>query len=83
MASHPAKVYRSFEQWLGAFIDTDRARRMAIRIWKRHVARNGNVPLIQKCSVCSGKEQKWDRKHGKWNTPRPKKSVRDESRITE
>lgn len=83
MANHPATVYRSLEQWLGAFIDTDRARRMAIRIWKGHVARNGNVPLIRKCSVCSGKEQKLDIKHGKWSPSRPKKSVRDESRITE
>ena len=78
---HPATVYYRIEDWCKSFCDTDAAQRLAVRIWKGHIARNGNVPLTKKCEICSGKAHKRDVKRGRWNLSRPKKSVRDEDKM--
>lgn len=57
--------------------------RAAVRIWKRHVEKNGNVPLVQRCSVCSGEEHRLDIKHGRYKPARPSKVLRDEEKQTE
>jgi hypothetical protein len=74
---HHAEVYWTLDQYLERY-DTPRARRQAIARWNAHVARNGNVPIIHKCSICSGRELKLDRKHGVWKDKRPTKVERDE-----
>jgi len=91
---HCAKVYNTLLQLLEAMEcapgvkydnppigwDENKARRYWTKVWKRHIEKNGNVPLIMKCAICSGKEQKLDIKHGKWKPSRPTKAERDEVR---
>lgn len=60
--------------------ERDDAIRYAKRVWKQHIAKNGNVPMIIKCAVCSGKEFKSDIKHGRYQKRRPSKILRDEMR---
>lgn len=83
MTTHPAHVYNSLEEWLARFTDTVSGRRRARRTWKLHIEKNGNVPLVTKCSICSGKELKNDIKHGSFNPARPSKRLRDEAKDTE
>lgn len=70
--SHPAHVYTTLESYLEyrAGTDTtdknyDRNKRRACKRWKIHIEKNGNVPLVVKCQICSGKERKMDIKLGK------------------
>ena len=62
MSHHRAIVYNSFEEYAEDYEDKRKAR---IR-WNRHVKRNGNVPLVVKCSICSGKALQHDIKEGKF-----------------
>ena len=91
MAVHPTRVIRSLLQLLEyvncAPKDDDkdddeikkRQRRYWTRKWKLHIEKHGrNQPMLFKCSICSGEEQKWDIKHGKWKKSRPTKAERDE-----
>lgn len=77
--SHPAHIYRSLEEYTAIFIDTPAGRRRASREWKAHIEKHGNVPMILKCAVCSGREQKMDIKVGRYNVARPNKVLRDEA----
>lgn len=65
--SHPAKIYYSLDQLIEERscngIRGDAKRRLTI-LWKQHVEKKGNVPLIIKCAICSGKERLRDIKHG-------------------
>lgn len=65
--SHPAKIYYSLDQLIEERsyngIRGDAKRRLII-LWKKHVEKKGNVPLIIKCAICSGKERLRDIKHG-------------------
>jgi hypothetical protein len=79
--SHRAMVYRTREEYLAAHVASARGQRRAIRRWKSHVARNGNVPLIHKCSICSGANIRMDIKHGSWKPARPTKAERDEVNV--
>jgi hypothetical protein len=36
------------------------------RLWKAHVEKHGNVPMIRKCHICSGKERRDDIKKKVW-----------------
>lgn len=54
--------------------------RRAKQTWKRHVEKHGNVPMVIKCAVCSGKEFKEDVKHGRYKLSRPTKTERDEQK---
>jgi hypothetical protein len=74
MTHHCARIFTTFEAFLEEWLDYKIAR----IIWKNHVEKHGNVPLIQKCSICSGRELKIVRKLGKWKDNRPTKSERDE-----
>ncbi len=47
-----------------------------------HIEKHGNVPLILKCTVCSGKERALDIKHGAYTPKRPSKRLRDELQET-
>jgi hypothetical protein len=53
--------------------------RYARRVWKIHTEKNGNVPMIVKCAICSGEEQKIDIKLGRYRPKRPSKRLRDEN----
>ena len=86
---HCAKVYNTLHELLvemecvekqGESNLDKKCRRYWTKVWKRHIEKNGNVPLIMKCAICSGKEQKLDIKHGKWKPSRPTKAERDEVR---
>jgi uncharacterized protein involved in tolerance to divalent cations len=74
--SHPAKVYTSLEQLIAETVvrTYDKyvvdAIRHARRRWKNHIEKNGEVPLIVKCSVCSGEEAKQDVKAGRYSSAR-------------
>jgi hypothetical protein len=81
MAKHCSQVYTTLKAFLEAHTDTPRAQRRAIRRWKQHVERNGNVPFVVKCSICSGDEAKWLIKHGRLKANRPNRAERDESRF--
>jgi len=73
--SHSAKTYNTYEE----FRATCRTERYARRTWKLHIEKHGNVPLIRKCSICSGEERKMDIKHGSYRPKRPSKRLRDEA----
>lgn len=85
--SHHAHVYHSLEEWTGTCFDSTtgtcfdspKGKRYAAKVWKRHIEKNGNVPLIRKCSICSGKEHRLDIKHGGYNPKRPSKRLRIEA----
>lgn len=57
--------------------------REASILWKQHLDKHGNVPLIVQCGVCSGEEFRQDIKHGRYKPSRPNKAERDESKISE
>ena len=86
--SHPARLYHTLEQLLGDMVgdmvgeDTEQAWRIRhwTRIWKQHRARHGNVPLIIRCPICSGRAHVLDIKHGCWKLARPSKAERDEQK---
>ena len=87
--SHVASKYNSLPELLEenecAYSDgeeetTKKRRRYWIKVWKRHIEKHGNVPLIQKCTICSGQEQKIDIKKGRWKPTRPTKNERDEAK---
>jgi len=82
MSGHPAHVYTTREEWIARFVDSPVGRRRANRTWKQHIEKNGNVPLVTKCSVCSGAEFKQDIRHGSYNVARPSKVLRDETNPT-
>jgi hypothetical protein len=74
MSCHPAKLYHTVDELIADYTDEAFAR----MLWKKHIEKNGNVPYIIKCAVCSGFERKRDYKAGRWNPRRPTKSERDE-----
>lgn len=85
---HPAQVINSLEELLSSvgYYDEDinpnfkiKIHRYWTRVWKRHIERNGNIPLIRKCAICSGKEMKTDIKLGHYKPSRPSKIERDEN----
>ena len=79
MSKHRCEVYNSLERLLEVCsTGTDRSIRYWTRRWKNHVERNGNVPMLIECSICSGRERKADIKAGNWKEGRPVKAVRDE-----
>lgn len=55
--SHRARVYHNIES-LARITHARRARRR----WKLHLEKHGNVPLVDKCSIC--------REHDAKSTPR-------------
>ena len=75
--NHHAHVYNTLEEWLAALCDTPKVQKWGRARWKEHIDKHGNVPMIRKCSVCSGADQKLDIKHGKYKPSRPSKSERD------
>ena len=85
--SHPAHVFTTLESYLEYRAGTDttdknyeRNKRRACKRWKDHIARHGNVPLITKCQICSGKEYKMDVKLG---NVRVSTRAEQEERLTE
>jgi hypothetical protein len=75
--SHPAHVYTTLEHLLRdcvgpreTFFPYQRSYEQVVRywtrVWNQHIEKHGNVPLIRKCSLCSGAEHKHDIKVGKW-----------------
>lgn len=78
--SHRTRVHLNFDQYSSEWVNTTRAQRRAKILWKRHVEKHGNVPMICQCSICSGADRKWEVKHGLWKPSRQVKSVRDENR---
>jgi hypothetical protein len=85
---HHTHVFTTLEAFVSHYADPWReggdeemakeADKFARKIWKRHVQKHGNVPLIRKCAVCSGEERRLDIKHGAFNPKRPSKRLRDE-----
>jgi hypothetical protein len=75
---HHAHVYNSFEEFSATFPDNEKSQRNCHKIWKAHIEKHGNVPLVRKCSICSGKEQKDAIKCGAYKPSRPTKTERDE-----
>ena len=69
---HAAEVFYTLEQYLEGWSGARYARRR----WKRHVERNGNIPLVTKCSICSGAELRRDIKRGKWKVGQASKETR-------
>lgn len=74
--NHTAHVYRTLKEWIGSRTNEREAR----RTWKEHIARHGNVPIVLKCTICSGQYQKDEVKHGRFNPRRPSKRLRDEDK---
>lgn len=70
--SHPAHVYNTLEQYLESRTQTPRSIRRAKRRWKLHVEKHGNVPMIEKCPMCSGLYFREDIKHGGWKISKEK-----------
>lgn len=80
---HHAHLYHNLAEWLAALCDTPKVQKWGRAQWKRHVEKHGNVPMIRKCSVCSGKGRKLDIKHGSFKPSRPTKGERDEEKDPE
>lgn len=58
--NHRASVYWSLDQLIKEMLGDsklDRAKQIRFwtKVWKTHSMRNGNKPLIMKCSLCSGR----------------------------
>lgn len=63
--SHRAKIYHSLDQLIKErSTGTVNSKRFWTIKWKRHIEKKGNVPLIIKCGICSGKERLHDIKNG-------------------
>ena len=91
---HRARVFLNLKQYLEhisrywdcslkVFVQyklSDREMRRAIRLWKRHIEKRGNVPMVIQCAVCSGEELRQSIRHGQYTLPRPSKRLRDEAR---
>jgi len=97
MSSHHAHKFHTIDEYLQFRLtyvidgvvkeEQDPERRAKIirqvnRLWKKHVEKHGNVPLVIKCRICSGAEFKDDLKAGRYKRKRPRKSVRDEIKET-
>lgn len=88
MSKHHAHIFSTLESVLTYYVEpwkedgddlmAKEADKFARKVWKAHVQKHGNVPLIQKCAVCSGEEAKLDIKYGRFNPKRPSKRLRDE-----
>lgn len=86
--NHVAKSYYSLDQLLkemGAYDNThggESRKRYWTRRWKTHAEKNGNVPLVLKCALCSGKEFARDVKAGRYKvrTRFAKKDLRNQIR---
>jgi hypothetical protein len=81
MPSHPARVYHSLNEFLTDYSDgREEDERYARMVWKKHIEKHGNVPLILKCSQCSGADHKFDIKSGKFkiSTRSDQRIIRDE-----
>ena len=85
--NHNAAIYNSLPELLEEMKcaysqeedkETQKRRRYWIKVWKRHVEKHGNVPLIMKCSLCSGLDFKKGVKKGIYKAVRPSKPERDE-----
>lgn len=76
MAKHCSCVYHSRETYLASHPNTPGAQRRAAARWKRWVERNGNVPLVVKCSICSGDDHRHAIKTGAF-----KVSTREDLRL--
>lgn len=50
--------------------DNPKSERYWTAKWKQHVEKKGNVPLIIKCAICSGKERLRDIKRGNFKVSR-------------
>lgn len=74
-SKHRAVVYYGLEDLLAVYVGFEEHAR---KMWKRHREKHGEVPLISKCPICSGREYKKLIKTGKFNEHRPTKSERDE-----
>lgn len=85
--SHHAHVYRTLESFLkycagpndGSESFKRRVRSWTAK-WNKYVEKHGNVPLIVKCNICSGKERKEEIKTGmfKVSTRNEKKLLKEE-----
>lgn len=73
---HRAVVYLSKEEFVAIW----KSRRYGLRLWKEHVEKHGNVPIVQQCALCSGAYFREQIKRGKFNPKRPSKRLRDEER---
>ena len=78
MSAHSCRVFTTKEEYVSNFLRTTQSRRKAIARWNAHIARNGNVPMLIKCSICSGKETRIALKKGIIREKRPSKRLRDE-----
>lgn len=76
MAKHCSCVYYTRDSYLAAHEDTPNAQRRAQIRWKRWVERNGDAPMVIKCSICSGDEHRRAIKTGKF-----KVSTREDGRL--
>lgn len=91
-APHRAHVVHTFEQYLDylttyrnvvppeKYEPTPQEMRRFKRTWKKHIEKNGNVPMILQCPICSGQELKEDIKRGKYVPRRKDKVLRDEEK---
>lgn len=74
--NHPAHIYNTFQEFFSDCYPDQK--RLAAKIWKKHIEKHGNVPLILKCAVCSGEEHRVDIKLGKYKQSRKSRVERDE-----
>jgi hypothetical protein len=88
---HPANIFNTLQGYLDHAVGPrtnyvgsgkydspefyDRCVRRHTATWKKHIEKHGHVPLILKCSTCSGKGFKNDIKHGKF-----KESTREDQK---
>lgn len=81
---HHSRIYHSFEEFVAdSFTEAGKTNPQTIsrarQRWNHHVEKNGNVPMIVQCSVCSGQEHKHDVRTGAFKPARPGRVERDES----
>lgn len=78
MSKHRCRVYNNRESYVANFIG-DKAQRRAMARWNAHIAKHGNVPLIEECSICSGREDRKMIKRGLMREKRPSRRLRYEA----
>lgn len=78
MPHHPPSTFRTLDEFLLRFIGPGYSKahkhyRFWVRKWKAWKERHPGLPYPIKCLICSGKEAKLDRKHGKWKDKKPRR----------
>lgn len=76
MPHHPPHTFRTLDEFLSQVLGSGYSKahkhyRFWVAKWNAWKARHPGLPYMIKCAICSGREAKLDRKHGRWKNHKP------------